>query len=130
MSSNFLIDISSEGEKRLQQAFHLRMEPDGRYASQKADTAIGYVIDPELGMVFFQWKPSGEFAPFPFKMDADGCAAFAFRWLAEAEYPREPDHDGDNHKGWRFYNEAWGHVGHYRSEALIAVKPEWQMYGK
>lgn len=65
----------------------------------------------------------------PFTLDAIGCADFARRWLAEAEYGGEPDHDGDNKKGWLIYNERYGQVdGDYG--AIIAIAPVWTEYGK
>lgn len=65
----------------------------------------------------------------PFTLDAAGAADFASRWLAEADYGSQPDHDGDNGKGWCIYNEAWGHVDSHYS-AIIAIAPSWAMYGK
>ena len=109
------------------------MDPMDENPHRKGDAAVGYVIDPECGMVFLRYKPDTApegYSAFPFPMDADGASDFAARWLAVAPYPKEPDHDGDNEKGWRFYNEAWGHVGKYGHCALIAVRPSWQMYGK
>lgn len=49
--------------------------------------------------------------------------------IAHADYGRQPDHDGDNEKGWRLYNETWGMVGGDHS-AFAAVEPAWAMYGK
>lgn len=65
----------------------------------------------------------------PFKLDAEGAADFARRWLAEADYGKQPDHDGDNGRGWRLYVEGWGHVDGHRN-AIIAISPAWAMYGK
>ena len=65
----------------------------------------------------------------PFTLDAAGAADFAARWLAEADYGKQPDHDGDNGRGWRAYVEGWGHVdGHHR--AIVAISPSWAIYGK
>lgn len=50
-------------------------------------------------------------------------------WLASAEYGPEPYHDGGNSKGWRIYNEAWGHVAD-QYEAICAIEPAWLMHGK
>lgn len=71
----------------------------------------------------------GDQVALPFTLDAAGTADFAARWLAEADYGREPDHDGDNGRGWRVYNEGWGHVDSHHA-AIIAVTPSWAMYGK
>ena len=50
-------------------------------------------------------------------------------WLAERQYPPEPDHDGSNHKGWRVYNEQWGKVND-EWQAFAAIEPVWLEYGK
>lgn len=75
------------------------------------------------------WHESGGGTPLPAPMDAEAAIPFIKAWLAEADYGKQPDHDGDNGKGWRIYNEAWGHVArnHY---AFVAIEPEWIMYGK
>lgn len=82
-------------------------------------------------LVFFQYEPSGSggSVPFPFVMDAEGAADFARRWLRGAEYPKQPDTDGDNHRGWRVANrydwiESHGYGG------ILAVAPAWITYGK
>lgn len=119
---NFHIDITSSGD--LLPAMKIAFEGA---AGGKAEA---YLIDPEKGLVLL-WhadRQAGE-TKFPFKMDAEGAADFARRWLAEQDYGRQPDHDGDNGKGWRLYNEAWSHVGGY-SYGFVAVKPAWIMYGK
>lgn len=99
--------------------------PDGKWL---------YNCEPRpLRLVFFNHydikKEDGDKTTLPFKLDADGASDFARRWLEEADYGREPDHDGSNGKGWRIYNEGWGHVDndHY---GVIAVTPVWAMYGK
>ncbi len=85
-----------------------------------------------LGLIFF-WNTEHERHPelhdLPFGMDAIGAADFARLWLAEQNYGNEPDHDGDNGKGWRLYNEAWGRVGGH-TYSFVAIKPAWAMYGK
>lgn len=87
-----------------------------------------------LRLVFFQYDNKNnsvkDMVNFPFEMDAAGVADFASRWLnGSADYGREPDHDGDNGRGWTVYNEAWGHVDS-QYQAFIAVTPTWAMYGK
>lgn len=117
---NFRIDITSEGSllEAMQIAF--------RHSSQRA---IGYRVCAAKGLIFYQYDSSPMMTRLPFKLDAAGAADFASRWLAEQDYGTQPDHDGGNGKGWRLYNEAWGHVdGEY--QAFVAVKPVWAMYGK
>lgn len=66
----------------------------------------------------------------PYPMQGKALIEFAWHWLeTAADYGRQPDHDGDNEKGWRVYNEAWGHVGS-SVYAFVAVAPVWAMYGK
>jgi hypothetical protein len=119
MGDNFHIDISAEGDKTLGKAIDLAF--NGR-------TAEGYIIG-DFGLCFL-WslyeKRSGTVA-FPFKCNAEAAADFARRWLAEADYGRQPDHDGDNEKGWHVYNDAWGQVAGMHG-SIVAVKPDWQMY--
>lgn len=83
-----------------------------------------------LRLVFFWADPKVEDAKaLPFKLDAAGVVDWAERWLAEAEYGEEPDHDGSNGKGWLMYVEDWGHVDN-QWEAAVAIAPQWLCYGK
>lgn len=50
-------------------------------------------------------------------------------WLETVAYGPQPDHDGSNGKGWRVFNEAWGHVAQERF-AFCAIQPVWAMYEK
>lgn len=125
---NFRIDVNAAGDILLRDVM--------RIVFTRHSHATHYMLWPGKGLVFFWTEPRAaeqvgapEPIGFPFKMDADGAAEFARRWLADTEYPKQPDHDGDNSKGWRVYNEAWGHIGNYWS-AIIAVQPTWAMHGK
>lgn len=129
---NFKVDITSIGEDLLIAAMQFVFKGSGPMSS-----ACGYAIrqpthGKPLRIVFYHVVPThrDDFRALPFKLDAEGAADFALRWLnGAAEYGAEPDHDGDNEKGWRLYNEDWGHVdGDW--QALIAVAPNWAMYGK
>lgn len=66
----------------------------------------------------------------PYPMDGEQMFEFARGWLKQgATWTREPDHDGDNGRGFRVFAEDWGHVaGHHY--ALLAVQPVWALYGK
>jgi len=65
----------------------------------------------------------------PFRT-AEAASDFAWHWLQEvAEYGPEPDHEGDNHKGFYLFTGFWGHVlGN--SNGIIGIRPCWAMYGK
>lgn len=119
---NFHFDLTSEGSlvKPMEIAFQ-----------RPTQQAEGYLIHAEKGLVFFGYlggAPTG-MVRLPFKFDHIGAADFAKRWLVEQDYGSQPDHDGDNGKGWRLYNESWGQVGGWTG-AFIAVQPAWAMYGK
>ncbi len=148
---NFRFDMTCEGDGALDGAImviwkarHCEGEgPRGQkwgathYAIRPAEPAIKDAEKPYLDksakplrLVFFNYvsTPRDHIA-LPFRLDAKGAADFARRWLAEADYGKEPDHDGDNGKGWRLYCEGCGHIDSEHG-AIIAVTPAWAMYGK
>ena len=117
---NFRIDVTSNNDAALSHALGV--------AFGHRSKAVGYRQDPEKGLVLY-WTSKAGMTPLPFAMDAGAVLPIIKGWLAEQDYGREPGHDGDNGKGWRVYNEAWGHIGN-DWEAFLAVKPAWAMYGK
>jgi hypothetical protein len=97
-------------------------------------TAIGYALDTKDDnprMVFF-WASHAKMIPFPGKATPEFLASFIEMWLNDQmlKYPSEPDHDGDNAKGWFIYTEGWGHIEPYHYPAFLAIEPHWIMYGK
>lgn len=120
---NFHLDLTSKGQNTLRQAMQL--------FNNRASKVAGYRVCPERGMILY-WCASrngDDVTMLPFKMTLEQAADFAYQWLQEADYGTEPDHDGDNEKGFRLYCEGWGHVNNDYS-AFAAVKPAWAMYGK
>jgi len=116
---NFHFDMTSEGKEQLKTALSL-------FPHQKV---VAYRIDAEKGMILY-WIQSTNALSLPFAMSLSQAADFVSGWLEEAApYGAEPDHDGDNGKGWRLYNESWGRIGD-ESSAFAAVQPVWAMYGK
>jgi hypothetical protein len=77
----------------------------------------------------FYWSTTVNMNPFPAPLSYEDVVPFVKAWLKAADYGQQPDQDGDNGKGCRVYNEAWGHVAgdHY---AFVAIEPVWLMYGK
>lgn len=75
------------------------------------------------------WTKHESMTPLPAPMSAEDAVSFVKAWLAATDYGSEPDHDGDNGKGFRIYNEAWTHVAGLW-EAFVAIEPVWMMYGK
>lgn len=127
---NFHINVVAKGRELLGKTLEIAF-------SEWPRGAAGYRIDKAAGLIFL-WhvdpRPQDEGAvPFPFMMDPSGAADFAARWLATADYGQEPDHDGDNTKGWRVFLGGFGRVHTSTGEedhAVCAVQPAWAMHGK
>ena len=145
---NLHISVTSEGLPALRLVFQLLEEGRKRHF-------VGYRIDhyakrlraggefderegPKEGRrptIFIYWmKPNsvvglGGFVSFPFEADLDFVTGFVDLWLKGIDYGREPDHDGDNSRGFYAFNEAWGHVNG-EDECCLAVQPAWAMHGK
>ena len=73
---------------------------------------------------------SVEVIKLPFPMACPAACDFAWHWYIQSEVDgKQPDIDGDVQKAWKIFNEEWCHVaGH--SQALVAIKPIWAMFGK
>lgn len=67
---------------------------------------------------------------FPYAMNKDQATAFAWGWI-EANKPKggQPDHDGDNDKGWHIFVDGWGHADS-RWQGFCSIEIIWAMYGK
>lgn len=122
---NFQFDITSDGN--LEQWLTLCMSHNRR--------SVGYIVDKRVSgpdrLIFFWTEPEANerINVFPGSADAKLLSAIIQSWLDEVPYGGQPDHDGSNKKGFRLYNEAWGHIGSHR-EAFLAVEPAWALYGK
>lgn len=136
---NFKIALVAEGLNSLKAAFAIAFEHNGgskakSYALRKIDQDD--FSDPldslanETALVF-RWDYNGKTDSHNllFQMNSEAAAEHAHRWLAEQEYKMEPDHDGDNGRGFAVWTGTWGHINgdHY---AIVAVAPAWAMYGK
>lgn len=137
---NFRFDMTCEGSALLVAAFELvfkgaRNSGASHYSIREPQEKTEFRSARPRRMVFYgygstpPWERRDYHVALPFKMNAGQAAQFALGWLAEVDYGREPDHDGDNGKGWRLYNEGWGQVDDDHG-AIIAVAPAWAMYGK
>lgn len=86
-------------------------------------------------VLIFRWhapetrKHTEKFIASLEEMEQDTCLAIIRAWLRKVDYGPEPDTNGSIKRGWRFFNEAWGHVfkDHY---AAFGVLPVWIVYGK
>lgn len=124
---NFHIDVTSEGRAEFDVVLGIAV------AHAPGAKAVAYCFHPEKGLVLL-WTnrlslAGSEVRQLPYPMKADAVRDFVWHWLQETDYGQEPDHDGSNGRGWRIYNEAWGHVAE-DSAAFVAIQPVWAMYGK
>lgn len=119
---NFHVDITAMGREGFKLAMHI--------AALSWPEATHWRVDEEKGMVLYWTAPNHNLAqPLPYKMKGEQLIDFVWNWLVQADYGHQPDHDGSNSKGWRVYNESWGHVnGEWQT--YIAIKPVWAMHGK
>lgn len=92
-------------------------------------------IDPRpKRLVFYRYgeNQSSDIVKHPFPMDYAAVSNFCLEWLKtldNEDFADEIDLDGDLAKGWRVWNESWGHVdGHYGT--LFAISPNWAWIGK
>lgn len=104
-----------------------------KYEYHGTPTAAHYANTSEqeggIATLMLLWHDERQSIALPYPLELDEATAFVLGWLKRADYGHQPDHDGDNEKGWRAFNEDWGHVaGHHY--AIIAIQPAWAMYGK
>ncbi len=80
-------------------------------------------------LILLWHEENGSSLPLPYPLNMEQAIQFVEGWLGRAAYGREPDHDGDNGKGWRAFNNGWGHVAwhHY---GIVGIQPVWMMYPK
>lgn len=93
---------------------------------------VGWSVDQDGKRLVLYWTHANDYSdynPLPAPLSANALVEFVRSWLASVDYGDEPDHDGDNGKGWTVYNESWGMVAN-RYQAFAAIKPTWMMYGK
>jgi hypothetical protein len=129
---NFFLDIISDSYLKEaltigfkgapgKKATHFRLDPpSGEGAARRTRT--------RLVLGWHEFKGS-QALPFPLQIEDDSAYNFIKAWLEDQNYGSQPDHDGDNGRGWRVYNESWGHVDH-DPYAFLAIEPAWAMYGK
>lgn len=122
---NRRIDITSEGRRAFDLAMELAFEGKHRYR-----TAVAF-LQTDKGLVLY-WHMAEGTKPLPCAMDWRSAADLAWTWLAtvpDEEREAYLDHDGSNGKGFRIYNESWGHVDG-SPYAIIAIQAVWAWYGK
>jgi len=98
-------------------------QPTSRHSSQLVRDKDG------VPTLILLWNKERDSQPLPYPLDLKQSAEFIRGWLLSTDYGREPDHDGDNGKGWRIFTEGWGHVNGC-VYAIVGVQPVWAMYCK
>lgn len=124
MAMNFdnqTIQITSQGEPDFRKALSF-------FFRSPIDVVKFYSVSESHGLILY-WAECNDAKPLPFVMAEKAAADFAWNWLQQADYPPEPDHDGENGKAFQIYNEAWTHVNG-RWEARVGIRPVWAMFGK
>lgn len=120
---NFRFDITADRD--LEAVLSLAFARHAKAVAWRADT---YDDKPRLVLA---WTDAGEgWTPLLAAAGPQQAAAMIQQWLDERDYGPEPDHDGSNGRGFRVYNDAWGHVNPYGWPAFVAVQPNWAWYGK
>ncbi len=122
MSDNFHFDITGASMKKcLDIAFTYHSKAIG-WAERKLKNGKALVL---------YWSDSNVTGinKFPSPLTAEQVEPMILQWLKDADYGNQPDHDGDNDKGWRVFNEAWGHINS-EWQSFVAIQPIWLMYGK
>lgn len=139
---NFRIDVTCKGAPALVQVLKLievnehRLKVHGfRLQKGEFDTGANRGVKvPTERIILYKTRPSHPkpgYTPLPAPIGLDMAAAMVVSWLEseDTQYGPELDHDGSNSRGWRAYNEAWGHVAE-EWEAFVAVEPHWAWHGK
>jgi hypothetical protein len=116
--SDTMINITSHGEKYFKKAFE--------FSQYKAK---GYKIKENCFILYWTESDDEDYISFPYEMEMDQASSFIYNWLKQSDYPQEPDHDGNNSKGWRVFNESWGNVGG-DWKTFLAVMPVWIIHPK
>ncbi len=118
---NFKFDMTSEGKERFKIALSLVHK----------NKVIGYRVHKEKGLMLYHVKvdASKDMILFPYEMTIGQASEFAYGWIENYNLGNQPDHDGDNGRGWRVYTESWGKVnGEW--QCFVAIQAVWAMYGK
>lgn len=121
------ISVQSEGRTAFDLAFQLL------FNNARGLKATHYFENASHGLVLLWHNDEARKAvPLLTPLSWKEAADLAWTWLTNQlteNYKEYLDHDGSDGKGFRVYNEAWGHVAgsHY---GILAVVPVWAWYGK
>lgn len=136
MSDNFHFDLTGVpmdaavaiATQHNAKAVAWRVEEVQADGEQDLTTAYG-AAEKRPRLILYWVKPSNKSAHSLPPISQKALPGFIESWLESIDYGPSPDIDGSVKKGFRMYNEAWGHVAE-EWEAFVAVEPVWLMYGK
>lgn len=107
------------------------------FSTSPGNKATHYKVDekdyngyktPRLVLAWHEKAGEG-FTAFLAPLTAETAGDHIKAWLKEQNYGSQPDHDGDNGRSFRMYNEAWGYIDH-NQYTFVAIEPRWAEYGK
>lgn len=133
---NFSINLTAESKETLLKALEIIFNhnaPGGKavaWKETKIESNPEWIgANPTRPLLILLWHKDQDSIKLPSPLNVRGACELIQNWLNEQDYGHEPDHDGDNGKGFRLFCDHWGHVEgeHY---AIIGVTPAWAMYGK
>lgn len=125
---NFQLDVRSCVKRHFEEALQIAFD------AAPGQKATHYKITKKHGFILY-WGGNGakDITPFPYEMSCKEAIPFIWGWLQKVDYEdyEKPYDDGDvqNEKGFRIFNEMWGHVDS-NSYAFVAIKPAWAWLGK
>ena len=120
---NRAIDVTSEGKNDLSLALQLV------WRNCAGAAAVWYKIKDNTMFLYWADPKDKDAVQLAYPHNLEQAVNFIHGWLNAIGYPPQPDHDGDNGKGWRVFNEAWGHVCN-SPYGFVGIQPVWAMYGK
>lgn len=132
---NKQIDLTLEGKKNFELAMQIACNSHPKIVgwsiyeteSENKKTKFKHLV---LHWVNNDRKDERRVNLFPYEFNTQQAIEFCWGWLEKEPVAyKQPDHDGDNDKGFHLFTESWGQVNSDYT-AFIAIKPIWAMYGK
>lgn len=118
-----IFDVGGRGDEFLRDALVMGCRATGHAGTEKHPPIVAYSADHERFVLY--WHDDDRAAPLPARMQPEQMVPMISAWLSgTADYGTQPDHDGDNGKGWRVFTGSWGKVktvdaGPYVSKAAV-----------